>query len=259
MLLADGRPCAIADLQVGERVYGTVEGCSRRYVATEVLAHWRTLKPAYRVALDDGTELVASGDHRFLTRHGFKHVAHDPLAVGDRLVGTGPFAPPAAVDDDYRRGYLSGLTRGEADVAVALEDAVPVASARASFHLRALGLAPSRPLARAVAPGAALAATLDAAPWRAGGGSAPVRAATPDEGAQLGRLVSWPWHPNAAWCRGFLAGVYDADGSYVRGMLRLSNNDPAIIQRSADGLLACAGFQSVIEDRGLEHESNTRN
>ena len=34
----------------------------------------RTTKPAYRVTLADGTELVASGDHRFLTERGWKHV-----------------------------------------------------------------------------------------------------------------------------------------------------------------------------------------
>jgi len=30
------------------------EGFYRRYVTTEVLAHWSTVKPAYRVTLEDG-------------------------------------------------------------------------------------------------------------------------------------------------------------------------------------------------------------
>ena len=56
-------------------IYGTErEGRYRRFVKTEVLAHWSTVKPAYRVTLEDGTELVASGDHRFLSRRGWKHV-----------------------------------------------------------------------------------------------------------------------------------------------------------------------------------------
>ena len=41
---------------------------------TTVLAHWQTVKPAYRVTLADGTQLIASGDHRFLTERGWKHV-----------------------------------------------------------------------------------------------------------------------------------------------------------------------------------------
>ena len=76
VLLADGRQRAIADLRVGDRIIGTEKrGTYRYYVTTEVLAHWSTVKPALRVTLGDGTELVASGDHRFLTGRGWKHVA----------------------------------------------------------------------------------------------------------------------------------------------------------------------------------------
>ena len=76
VLLADGRSRPIADLRPGDAVVGTAvdaEG-ARRYVATEVLAHWSTRKPAHRVTLADGTTLVASGDHRFLTARGWRHV-----------------------------------------------------------------------------------------------------------------------------------------------------------------------------------------
>ena len=34
------------------------DGAYRRYVATDVMDHWSTVKPAYRVTLEDGTELV---------------------------------------------------------------------------------------------------------------------------------------------------------------------------------------------------------
>src|SRR5579871_217290 len=63
VLMADGRHKPIADLRVGDRIYGTVRiGRYRRYVPTEVQAHWKTVKPAYRVTLVDGTSLIASGD-----------------------------------------------------------------------------------------------------------------------------------------------------------------------------------------------------
>ena len=68
ILLADGRTKPISELETGEGIYGTVRtGKYRRFVHTTVLAKWFTTKPAYRVLLEDGTELVASGDHRFLT------------------------------------------------------------------------------------------------------------------------------------------------------------------------------------------------
>ena len=68
VLMADGQTKPLAALAVGDKIYGTVgTGASRRYAVTDVLAHWSTVKPAYRVTLEDGTRLIASGDHRFLT------------------------------------------------------------------------------------------------------------------------------------------------------------------------------------------------
>ena len=65
----------IADLKVGDAIYGTERvGWYRRYVKTQVLAHWSVIKPAYRVTLEDGTTLVTGADHRFLTERGWKFV-----------------------------------------------------------------------------------------------------------------------------------------------------------------------------------------
>ena len=71
VLMADGSTKQLADLRVGDRIYGTSKGPTyRHYEITDVLAHWETYKEAYRVTLEDGTELVASADHRFLSRRG---------------------------------------------------------------------------------------------------------------------------------------------------------------------------------------------
>jgi len=106
VLMADGRPKPIAALQVGDRVYGTVlQGRQRECVVTTVLAHWPTVRPAYRVTLSDGRQLVASGDHRFLTDRGWRHVAggedHRPyLTIGHKVVGVGraPHHGPGSLD-----------------------------------------------------------------------------------------------------------------------------------------------------------------
>jgi DNA repair photolyase len=98
VLMADGSQKQIADLAVGDRIVGTERrGAYRRYVATDVLAHWSTVKPAYRVTLADGTAIVASGDHRFLTGRGWTCVngATSPrhrrphLTTEDELLGVG--------------------------------------------------------------------------------------------------------------------------------------------------------------------------
>lgn len=115
ILLTNGRTKRIADLTVGESIYGTVrDGKYRRFVATEVLDKWSSVKPGYAVDLEDGTELIASADHRFLTRRGWKHVIGSEcgplqrphLTVGSRLIGPGGSVSAPVVDDRYRRGYL---------------------------------------------------------------------------------------------------------------------------------------------------------
>jgi DNA repair photolyase len=103
ILMADGNVKPLAEVRPGDRVYGTEQsGAHRRYAITEVLDHWATVKPAYRVELDDGTELVASADHRFLTRHGWKQVTGDEpggprrrLSSSDRMMGPGRLELPA--------------------------------------------------------------------------------------------------------------------------------------------------------------------
>jgi DNA repair photolyase len=103
ILLANGHSRQLAKLQVGDRVYGTVRnGRTRQYVPTAVLAHWQTVKPAFRLELSGGTILVASADHRFLTRRGWRQVT--ALAPGDRLAGMGGFDEP---DDDSRLNVAS--------------------------------------------------------------------------------------------------------------------------------------------------------
>ncbi|TNC27011.1 intein-containing Rv2578c family radical SAM protein [Amycolatopsis alkalitolerans] len=104
ILMGDGRTKALAELRTGDEIYGTGPG---RLVRTKVLAHWRTVKPAFRVRLADGTELVASRDHRFLARQGWVYVRD--LAVGERLLGTGPFVSPPTESAGYRAGYLHAM------------------------------------------------------------------------------------------------------------------------------------------------------
>jgi DNA repair photolyase len=75
ILMADGATKVLADVKVGDAIYGTRRiGSNRHYIKTEVLAQWSVIKPAYRVTLKDGRELITGADHRFLTDLGWKYV-----------------------------------------------------------------------------------------------------------------------------------------------------------------------------------------
>jgi DNA repair photolyase len=106
ILMADGRTRALADLRVGDEIYGTRrEGSYRRYTKSRVLARWSTMKAAFRTTLEDGTTLVTGGDHRFLTQRGWKYVKdgssgeHRPhLTSNDKLMGVGVSAVNRKLD-----------------------------------------------------------------------------------------------------------------------------------------------------------------
>jgi DNA repair photolyase len=240
VLMADGTHRALADLRAGDEIYGTERrGRDRRFARTTVLDHWSTIKPALRVTLADGTELVASGDHRFLTERGWKHVTgtehgalrRPHLTPANSLLGVGGFAPLPTETADYRRGYLCGMVRGDGTLA----------TADAEAHDRA-----QRFLAQDAveAGGLQLAATAS----RRGA----IRAQRRDAVERIRELIAWPLSPSDDWRKGFLAGIFDAEGSCGNGTLRIANTDPAILGWTV-ACLERFGFDCVVEDRHLEN------
>lgn len=126
ILMADGTTKQLEEIRTGDEIYGTVRrGHYRRYAKTRVLAHWGVKKAAYRVTLEDGTSLIAGGDHRFLTERGWKFVTgamcgdrqRPYLTTNNELMGIGAFAWPPRETLDYKRGYLCGIVRGDGHLA----------------------------------------------------------------------------------------------------------------------------------------------
>ncbi len=259
ILMADGRTKPLADLRKGDAIYGTVqEGSYRRYVTTEVLDHWSVTKPAYRVTLEDGTELVTSGDHRFLTDRGWKHVTgaeqgrlrRPHLTLNNQLMGTGRFAASPRDTDGYRRGYLCGMIRGAGHLG---SHAYVRSSGRAGVvHQFRLALADRQALGRTYrylsGNGIATQEFVFQCAVEGRREMSAIRTATRTNVEAIGDLISWPRVPSSDWCKGFLAGIFDAEGSYSRGILRIFNKDRVIIEQITS-CLRRFGFDSVLESR----------
>jgi len=262
ILMADGRTKPLSDVRPGDAIYGTVRrGACRHYVITEVLAHWSTIKPAYAITLEDGTRLFASGDHRFLSNRGWKYVIgtecggplqRPHLTVSNELMGVGAFAEPPKENIDYRRGYLCGMIRGDGSLGSC--------SYRSSglVHRFRLALADSEALDRVRVFLADLG--VECTEFLFAEASArrrrvtAIRASDREQVRFIQWLIEWPHSPTPDWRKGFLAGIFDAEGGYNQGVWRVSNTDREIIDETVSAMQSL-GFDVVIEDL---HQPNGR-
>jgi DNA repair photolyase len=259
VLMADGRHRPLESLKIGDEIYGTVlTNRYRKYARTVVLDKWITIKPAYRVVLEDETELITSGDHRFLSNRGWKHVLNTPPGDQDRahltlnncLVGTGGFAPQPVENSDYRRGYLCGIVRGDGHVGS--YEYQRIGRAHGNAHSFRLALADIEALRRArdylMVEGVA---TNERVFQRAIGSHREMLAIETGARSLVERvreIVSWPGEDTLDWCRGFLAGIFDAEGCRSDVALRISNTDPPILA-AIELCLKRLGIKFVREDR----------
>jgi DNA repair photolyase len=258
ILMADGRTKPLAEVRVGDDIYGTIrEGFYRRYALTTVLAHWSTVKPAHRVTLEDGTQLVCSGDHRFLTQRGWKHVTGAEsgplqrpfLTVNNKLMGVGGFAEPPKDTVAYRRGYLCGMIRGDGTIGhYAYARRVRGGEQVHSFRL---ALVDREGLDRAAGYLADVGIRCRGFTFSEESATrrpvAAIRTSRRDEVQTIEWLIGWPENPTLDWRKGFLAGIFDAEGSYS-GSLRIPNTDPEIINWTVSSLESL-GFDYVVEPR----------
>jgi DNA repair photolyase len=261
ILMGNGRTLPISELRVGDEIYGTrFDGKYRRYVKSRVLAHWSVIKPAYRTTLEDGTELITSGDHRFLTDRGWKHVTdtrpvqRPHLTTFNKLMGTGGFAEGPLQNDDYRRGYLCGMIRGDAYFSVRLQQRSD-GSTREAYHFR-LALCDHEALLRAQDYLLDFEVATGEYQFAAAVGNRralhAITASSISKGQAIRRLIEWPNAASREWSAGFLAGIFDAEGGFSQTVFRICNTDPEIIRWISDSMRVF-GFRFVIEHLPFEH------
>jgi DNA repair photolyase len=269
ILRGDGTHAPLRAFRVGDEIYGTEQrGSYRRYVKTRVLDVWQTIKAAFRVELSDGSSVIASGGHRFLTRRGWKYVTGSEqgrdrrphLTTNDVVMGTGGFQQQLLASHAYKKGYLTGMVRGDG----LLRSYSYPREGRShgdQFQFR-LALVDFEPLLRVRAYLAEIdvqvhdvafyAGTANHKPLRA------IRTHARQSFEKIRTVVDWPDEPDDEWRRGFLGGIFDAEGSWSQGVLRISNNDERILGVTQDAL-ARFGFDAVLEPPTQSHAgSNVR-
>jgi DNA repair photolyase len=241
--MSDGREKPLWAVEVGDEVLGTrSQGRYRRYTPAKVLAKWTTRKPAYRIRLADGSELIASGDHRFLTDRGWKHVTgamggpgqRPYLTTGNTLMGfgrAGVRSQISVLSEGYGRGYLTGMIRGDG---MLFSREYRQASGRSNtvYQFR-LALADGEALARSRMYLERFGVHTKSFDFSAASinrrAMSAIRTGRRADFEAIMRLIDWAGAGSDDWAAGYLGGIFDAEGSCSRSILRISNKDETVL------------------------------
>src|SRR5947207_2412791 len=230
ILYADMAWRPIGNVCVGDVLFGFDEfresGRTRKFRPAVVEAVWWSRRPTLRL-VTERTEIVATAEHRWLQDRNFRWSQTRQLAAGRRL----RYMPVVAedFDDDYRLGYLAGMTLGDGTFRYqpgwrSARLGYPAAYGR-------VALADQEPLLRLVEFLARFRVEAHVRPFH--GGSR--RMMEMVHVRSLARLAVSNTLINAegdsrSYRRGFLAGFFDAEG-HNGDSLRLSQVDVSVLER----------------------------
>ncbi len=235
--MADWTSRPIKDLQEGDVVVAFNEGSegvglNKVYEKAIVERVWLSRKPAVRIETDDGGFIVASLDHKFLKppRGWFKAGNARVLQTRIRRIAIAETAEE--ISDDYCAGYIAGATDGDGTMSEPEDDKqyrekqwywrVAVTARQTEFVERLISCA-SRFEVR-----------LKQKPFDPGNGSKMIKVETRKR-EDIRKLASLWERPSLEFSRGYLAGIFDAEGHFGKSgrsrptSLRIANTDKAIL------------------------------
>ncbi|HEX2267764.1 MAG TPA: LAGLIDADG family homing endonuclease, partial [Actinomycetota bacterium] len=170
------------------------------------------------------------------------------LTLNNRLLGTGMFATPPEQNREYRRGYLAGLIRGDGHLGSYVYRRR--SGAFGAVHRFRLALVDLEPIQRAREYLADIGVQTDEVVFQAAAGDrraiSAIRNSSATAVGAIDAVIRWPEGSRSEWAKGFLAGIFDAEGSYSRGSLRISNTDQTILARITSSLQQL-GFRYAVE------------
>jgi DNA repair photolyase len=239
VLFADMIWRPLGDVRVGDILAGFDEhappGGARKLRRAAVLGVWWSRKPSWRLVTENA-EVVTTAEHRWLQSRSFRWSRTEQLSPG-RMLRRLPVVMPTPICDDYRAGYIAGLS-------------LAVGSFGSAAAYWRIALVYREPLERLVSYLACFGIESNIRPFD-GGARAP-RALEKVEIRSLARLglVSKILHverSSAGYRRGFVAGFFDAEGS-SSSSLRISQVDRHTLAR-VSGYARALGFDFKPEPR----------
>lgn len=211
----------------------------RKYRRSTVEAVYRFNKPALRVVTTSG-DVIATADHLWLTGRSKKRWKKtDQLAAGDRLYGFPlvAFRPPTI---DYKMGYVSGMTAG---------DGTSNLSDESQIYWR-VALADPEPLERLASYLAEFGIDAPIRPFDSGSPLTKkvMQKVETRSRASVQKILGFE-SESFEFARGFLAGLFDAEGSHNRS-LRIHQTRPNGLLEKAVRYAKILGLPLVVEKSG---------
>jgi DNA repair photolyase len=274
--MADGTSKPIKDVMIGERIVGVSHGESDqgsrdyRYVQAIILNKIETVKEAFEVVLENDNSVICSGDHRWLTDRGWKYttgkmqgVDRRPyLTVNNFIRGVGSAYRTPPETEEYRKGYLAGIIRGDGLLAKYNYSGKYRRNNRAhpqandTQHQFRLALGDFEALGRSKRYLSGFGIETTEFQFRNHSGRRPMRAIRNHSRTAFETITALVAYENSQdWLRGWLAGIFDAEGSFSK-VVRISNTDERILRTTLEAL-ASVGISAIREDR-VEGASNIR-
>ncbi len=250
ILYADMTWRRIGDARPGDVIVGFDEypppGSTRKYRQAVIEAVWWSKKPSLRLVTAN-TEIVTTAEHLWLDARYGRWCRTDRMFAG-RLLRRMPVVPREEFDQDYRAGYITGLSLGDGT----FRYQPGWRSNRLGFPTAywRVALADEEPLTRLVEYLRGFGVEACIRPFC--GGASSRREMKKVEVRSLARLATVQplltvERDSRGYRRGFLAGFFDAEGCNSDS-LRISQVDRAVLER-VRGYAAGLGFEFRLEPR----------
>jgi len=255
ILMRDLSEKRIKDLIIGDKIVGIEERENLAPIVTEaiVLSKWITRRKSFKIELEDGTSLICSASHRWLTNRGWKYTIGSMSGKNKRpyLTLNNKIRKIYDINDkfihleetkSYKKGYLSGMIYGDGSLCVKSIEEQQKKYGHYSFRLALKDIEPLKRCEQYLSDFNIIVR------WREFNETMKSIYITDKKRYfRIKKTITINFE-NKEFLRGFVSGFFDAEGSYSCNTLRVVNTNQELIDTFKEGLKVF-GFRYAIELR----------
>ena len=244
ILMYDLSTKKIKDIKIGDEIIGFDEIStivklrkSKKFKKAIVIQKFTTIQDAYEICFESGKKIICSGNHRWLTERGWKYTIGSMqgknrrpyLTNNNEIMFLGKTSSYLYETLGYKQGYLSGMVKGDGTISYYDYSGRRRANDKiASFRLALKdeeGLIRSKNYLNDF--------KIYTNDFKFNFNMKGIRTNIKNQVDEIQKIIKF--REDEEFYRGFIAGIFDAEGSYT-GILRIFNSDIEIIEFIEEGL-----------------------